>query len=203
MMNMIPRYFCCLIFFILTACNQGLVINTAADLPTPLTNQYPLNVAVIYDDTLREYVYSEDSEDRQNWNISIGSSQVDLFNKILPPLFKSIEVLNSTNTINSTYDAIISPKLIEIQFALPIETQIDLYEVWVKYDIAIQDSEGNIITTLPLSGYGKTPIKFFIQDEEGIATAANQAYRDAGAKLILAFESNPRIKQWLASKGLK
>ena len=44
-------------------------------------------------------------------------------------------------------------------------------------------------------------LQFLIQNEQGLAKAANQAYRDAGAKLILEFESHPEIKQWLTSKG--
>lgn len=43
------KLFYLFIFCLLTACNQQLVIDTAADLPTPLANQYPIDVAVIYD----------------------------------------------------------------------------------------------------------------------------------------------------------
>lgn len=199
---MLQRLNILFIFLLLTACNQEMVIDTTAELPTPLTNQYPLNVAVVYEDILRNYSYKEDSEDRENWNISIGPSQVDLFNQILPPLFKQVNVYENTNSVINSHDAIIIPKLVDIQFALPVETQIDIYEVWVKYDIQIQDTDGNVITTLALTGYGKSPLKFLIQDEEGLTMAANQAYRDAGAKLILEFESHPEIKQWLSSKNI-
>ncbi|MCZ6803235.1 MAG: hypothetical protein O7D86_04690 [Proteobacteria bacterium] len=173
------------------------------DVPVPLITQHPLDIAVFYEKELREHVYLENTEDRKNWSISTGASQLELFDQILSSLFKNINNITNLKTAStSSYDAIIIPKLMEMQFALPIETQSELYEVWVKYDVYIQHLNGDVIATLPLTGYGKMQTALFKNEKEGLKTAANLAFRDVGAKLVIQFQSSPEIQQWLSSKSI-
>ena len=53
-----------LLAVVLPGCNQSLTMETQTDVPTPLSIQLPLSMAVVYDDEFRNYIYQENSEDR-------------------------------------------------------------------------------------------------------------------------------------------
>jgi hypothetical protein len=181
-------------------CSNSLTLEAETDIPVPLVNQLPLNLGVYYDDAFRNYAYTEDSEDRPNWTISSGASQVMLFNKILPPMFKTVRQLDAIDTAgDENLDAILVPQIEEMQFALPRETGSDLYEVWIKYRIQMY-SDGELIAGWPITGYGKSSTEFLTSREEGLQAAINSAFRDAGAKFSLSFARVNEVNQWLSSK---
>ena len=183
---------------VLVGCTQSLTLETKSDVPAPLIMQLPLNVGVFFDDQFRNYVYQENSEDRPNWAISSGGSQVDFFNQILPSMFENITALSTSSAgENSGVDAILAPQIAEMQFALPQETKTDLYEVWIKYHIQLHSPDGELITEWPITGYGKSSTEFLKSRDEGIQTAINVAFRDAGAKFALSFPQIPEVKDWL------
>lgn len=196
--------FCLLL---LTACEQSMVLETTLDIPQPVDTKLPLDIAIFYEESLREYIYTENDDDRRNWAITIGPSQVAIFDQVLPSMFNSIAAIQNMDEANNQhYDAIIIPELKDIQFALPYETKTKIHETWIKYIIHIQESDGNIITDLNLTGYGKslpnTSIDFLLDEREGLVISTNEAYRDLAAKLIVSFQSNPDMKKWLLSKSV-
>ena len=85
---------------ILPACNQSLTMEAQTDVPTPLAIQLPLSMAVIYDDEFRNHIYQENSEDRPNWAIKSGDSQVELFDRVLPSMFSEISYYQNFVHIN-------------------------------------------------------------------------------------------------------
>lgn len=197
-----------LCFTILIACDRSLVVETKLEIPQPLASQLPLNMAVLYQQQLREYVYTENNEDRINWSISVGPSQIEMFDRVLPSMFKSIvEIERLSDAGKQQYDAILIPEIQDIQFALPHETKTDIHETWIKYNIYVQQADGETIANLNLTGYGKSPtntsVKFLLNEKEGLLLATNQAYRDLAAKLITRFRSHPDIQQWLTSKSIE
>jgi hypothetical protein len=199
------RYIFILCSILLTACGQSFIVETSLDVPQPVPSPLPLKMAVLYEPQLREYTYTENNEDRINWSIKIGPSQVQLFDLILPAMFTSIDhIEQSSNTEGQGYDAIIIPEIKDIQFALPFETKSTLHETWIKY--AIQQTNGIEITTMHVIGYGKssnkTSIKFMLNEKEGLLYATNQAFRDLAAKIIVTFQSNSDIQKWLVSKSI-
>ncbi len=201
------RYILILCSGLLTACGQSFIVETTLDIPQPVPSQLPLKMAVLYEPELREYTYTENNEDRINWSIKIGPSQVQLFDLILPTMFTSIDQIEQlSSTKGQTYDAVIIPEIIDIQFALPFETKSTIHETWIKYAIHIQQTNGTEITTMHVIGYGKSPnktsIKFLLNEKEGLLYATNQAFRDLAAKIIVTFQSNADIQQWLASKSI-
>ena len=194
---------CCLL--LLAACEQSMILETNLDIPQPIDITLPLNIAIFYEKSLREYVYTENSDDRRNWAITIGPSQIAIFDKVLPSIFSSIEIINNLDEAKyQDYDAVIVPEIKNIQFALPYETKTKIHETWIKYIIHIQEVDGKFITDLNLTGYGKsepnTSIDFLLDEREGLVISTNEAYRDLAAKIILSFQSDLTIKKWLDAK---
>jgi hypothetical protein len=194
---------CCLL--LLAACEQSMILETNLDIPQPIDITLPLNIAIFYEKSLREYVYTENSDDRRNWAITIGPSQIAIFDKVLPSMFSSIEIISNLDEAKyQDYDAVIVPEIKNIQFALPYETKTKIHETWIKYIIHIQEVDGKFITDLNLTGYGKsepnTSIDFLLDEREGLVISTNEAYRDLAAKIILSFQSDLTIKKWLDAK---
>ena len=194
---------CCLL--LLAACEQSMILETNLDIPQPIDITLPLNIAIFYEKSLREYVYTENSDDRRNWAITIGPSQIAIFDKVLPSMFSSIEIISNLDEAKyQDYDAVIVPEIKNIQFALPYETKTKIHETWIKYIIHIQEVDGKFITDLNLTGYGKsepnTSIDFLLDEREGLVISTNEAYRDLAAKIILSFQSDLTIKKWLDAR---
>jgi hypothetical protein len=185
------------LLFILSGCDQSLTMEAETDVPIPLAISLPLNMGVYYDDNFRNYIYEEDSEDRPKWAIKSGSSQVELFGRILPSMFQDISYVENTSGAQGV-DGILIPEVEEMQFALPRETKSDLYEVWIKYKVKLLDSKGEPVAEWPVTGYGKSSIEFLKSRDKGMQAAINSAFRDAGAKLSLTFTKIPPIREWLA-----
>ena len=184
---------------LVAGCNQSVQLRVESDVPIPVVNQYPLTVGVYYTDEFRNFVYTEDSEDRPNWKIESGPSQVQLFNQILPSMFQTVQEVK--NSSSDGYAATLQPRIEEMQFAMPQETKTDLYEVWIKYQMMLFDQSGQVIADWPVTGYGKSSTEFMKSRDSGLNTAFNQALRDAGAKFALNFNKNNDVRQWLADSG--
>ena len=113
--------------------------------PTPNINKIPLSIAIFYDDALREFSYMEYSETgREEINIESGESHIRLFNAVLPAMFEEVvEIGGIDDPMVQEVDAVFSPTIEEFQLALPEKTKLDVYEVWVKYNMRILDRSGN------------------------------------------------------------
>ena len=180
------------------ACSSSLAMKVESDVPTPLVDQQPLVVGVYYDDAFRNHVYSENTEDRPNWSIQTGASQVAMFDRILPAVFRETREVSGTSA--NGVDAILAPELAEMQFSLPRETRLEVYEAWVKYNIRLHDPSGASIAEWVITGYGKSPSEFMTNTEKAVNAAVNLALRDAGAKLSLGFDQVPEVNEWLKTR---
>lgn len=186
----------------LAGCAQSLTLQTTTDVPVPLVRQLPLNVAVYYSEAFRNYVYQENSEDRPDWNIGCGTSQVALFEQLLPSLFASVAHVDGTSYQgDQQVDFILAPEVEEMQFALPNETRTDLYEAWIKYRVRLYDPAGQPVGDWLLSGYGKSSTEFLKNRGEGLNSAINSALRDVGAKFTLGFAQSEVVQNWRAGRN--
>jgi hypothetical protein len=181
------------------ACTQSVSIRVDSDVPVPTVARIPLDMGVYYDAALRDYAYTEDTEDRPDWRIESGASQVALFDRILPSMFQSVATAQSTAGVAGVA-GVVAPRVAEMQFALPTETKTDFYEAWIKYQLQLYDADGQLVAEWPVTGYGKAETKLLKGKDEGLAAAINLAMRDAGAKLALGFEQVPDVRRWLALK---
>jgi len=185
---------------LISACSNKLTLEVDSEVPTPLATKLPVHVGVYYSENFRNFLFQEDSENRENWVIDNRESRVSLFNDILPSMFASVNMLESIDTADSTIDLIIEPQVMEMQVALPDETHSENYEAWIKYVIKMYHPNGDLLAQLPITGYGKTPTAIFKNKERGLSTAINMALRDIGAKLVLDVPRSPEVRTWLHTK---
>ena len=193
----------CLSFMLLSViagCNQSLDLKVDSEVPTPLVNKIPMAMGVYYADSFRNYAYHENSAERKNWDIESGPSQVALFDQVLPSMFKQVKHVKALPLgDNAGVQAVLVPSIQEMQFSLPKETHLDMYEVWIKYMIRMQDANGNVVAEWPITAYGKSTTKFMKNREQGLNGAMQLALRDAGAKMAIGFPKVTEVKQWLAA----
>ena len=185
---------------LLTACGTSNVI-IAGNFPTPNINKMPLSVAVYYDDALREFAYMEYTETgREEINIESGLSHIQLFNAVLPAMFDQVINVNSLeDAVSQNVDAVFAPAIEEFQLALPAKTKLDVYEVWIKYNMRLLTSEGDYIADRVLTSYGKTPTETFRSVENGINEATVVALRDLASSFSLSFAQVPEVRDWLSN----
>jgi len=196
------RYFpAFILLIIICGCSQSLALKVETEVPVPLVSKIPVSIGVYYDNTFRTHVYEENSADRQNWAIESGPSQVALFNQVLPSMFRDVRQLSSLPEagISSGLNAVLVPSIEDMQFSLPRETRLDMYEVWIKYKIRLLETNGNLITEWPLTAYGRTTTDSVKSRKKGLYGAMELALRDAGAKMVIGFPQAMGVKQWLAA----
>ena len=169
--------------------------------PTPNISKLPLTVAVYYDDALREFAYLEYSETgAEEFNIESGQSHIELFDSVLPAMFEEVVVVDSMEAAEARgVDAVFTPLIEEFQLALPTKTKLDVYEVWIKYNMRLVTAEGDYIADWVLTSYGKTPTETFRTTEAAINDAAVVALRDLASSFSLSFTQVPEVRDWLAS----
>ena len=185
--------------FLISCGVSNLVIQ--GSFPTPNINKIPLSVAVYYDDALRAFSYMEYSETgREEINIESGESHIRLFNAVLPAMFEEvIEVEGFDDPNVQGVDAVFAPVIEEFQLALPEKTKLEVYEVWIKYNMRILNSRGVSLADWVVTSYGKTPTETFLSVEDGINDAAIVALRDLASSFSLNFTRVPEVQDWLST----
>jgi hypothetical protein len=182
----------------LSACGVNNVV-IEGSFPTPNISPLPLSVAVFYDPALTEFAYIEYSETgAEEYNIASGQSHVELFNAVLPAMFDEVVVVGSLEEAEVLgVDAIFAPLIEEFQLALPSKTKLDVYEVWIKYNMRLMAADGEYIADWVLTSYGKTPTESMRSAESAINDAAVVALRDLASSFSLSFTQVPEVRDWL------
>jgi len=192
------RAFVVLAAISLSACGVNNVV-IEGSFPTPNISPLPLSVAVFYDPALTEFAYIEYSETgAEEYNIASGQSHVELFNAVLPAMFDEVVVVGSLEEAEVLgVDAIFAPLIEEFQLALPSKTKLDVYEVWIKYNMRLMAADGEYIADWVLTSYGKTPTESMRSAESAINDAAVVAPRDLASSFSLSFTQVPEVRDWL------
>ena len=190
-----------LLLFGLSSCGVSNVVIDGS-FPTPNIDKMPIAIAVYYDDALRDFAYLEYSETgREEYNIESGKSHVQLFNVVLPAMFDRVVFVDSMEEVPTLgVDAIFAPAIEEFQLALPAKTKLDVFEVWIKYNMRLLTPEGDYIADWVLTSYGKTPTQTFRSVEAAINDAAVVALRDLASSLALSFDQVPEVRDWLNNR---
>ena len=189
-----------LVALALSGCGVSNVV-IEGSFPTPNINKIPVTVAVYYDDAIRGFSYLEYSETGQEeFNIESGQSHMELFNAVLPAMFDRVIVVDNLEDARAEgVDAVFAPAIEEFQLALPAKTKLDVYEVWIKYNMRLLTAEGDYIADWILTSYGKTPTETFRSVADGINEAAVVALRDLASSFSLSFGQVPDVRDWLSS----
>jgi hypothetical protein len=190
----------CLIFFVQSCGTSSIVIE--GQYPSPNVAKIPLSIGVIYPQELIDFNYVEYSEiGEEEYRVQSGQSHRDLFDALLPSMFEKVVVLDSIESaVSQEVDIVFLPAIEEFQLALPSKTKLDVFEVWVKYNLRISDSEGEGIADWILTSYGKTPTRTMRSVENSINQAAVVALRDFASSFTLGFSQVPEIRQWLSQR---
>lgn len=174
--------------FLLVACSSKYVVE--GEYPAPLVPPIPIKMNLVIDQEFTDYVFSEKRVGQQDVVIEFGEAQTQLFNSLAESLFTGTDDEVQLNII---------PKISRFQYAFPRESQSQVYEVWLRYNIEIEEPDGRQIASWVLTGYGKTPTALLKTRTEAVNAAAIVALRDIGAQLSIGFKRQPDIALWLAS----
>lgn len=186
---------------VLASCGVSKVV-IEGSYPSPNVAKLPLTLAVVYDEPLRSFSYIEYSETgAEEFNIASGESHVALFDAILPAMFQSVVQAASLEDAEALgVDAIFVPTIDEFQLALPQKTKLDVYEVWIRYNLRFLAGDGGPIADWVLTSYGKTPTESMRTAGSAINDAAVVALRDLASSFSLSFAQVPEVRDWLASR---
>ena len=139
-------------------------------IPDPLVAKIEnFNLAVIYDDNIKNYQFENINSESGETTIKIdfANSQVNLFNKILQGFFPNlIELKNTSNEIQPNIDLYMESKLDTFELLTPTESRNDKYAVWLKYkiDISISLESTNIFSYYSSLFLIKYQSRFIIND---------------------------------------
>lgn len=169
--------------------------------PAPVGTQYPLTVGIYLSEDFRNFNHHEDSEDRDEWNINTGRAQKNLFETVLGSMFtQTVALAHYPEDLPANVELVIVPEVRELQFTMPRETRVNIFEVWIKYDMHAYDQSGKTVADWVITAYGKTPTAFLKSREDALAQAIDVALRDAGATLFTGFGRVPELQALLESK---
>lgn len=174
---------------LLAGCSTNVTVQ--GDFPSPLSHPLPVHGALVLDDSFRNYVY-QDQEDRK-LSFAVGDAQTAMMRSLATGLFRDVSELDSVGK-RSGQRLLVMPVVEEIQIAMPFETRLKVFEVWLKYNIRVYNHRGEPVADWIMSAYGKTPSRFLTSDEEALNQAAIVALRDAGARLLLELPRIPEIQ---------
>jgi hypothetical protein len=197
----------------LAACTSREVIVEGA-FPTPLVDPIPVSVGVLFTQEFKEHELVDDAKGRGeiSWRVSTGTAQVEFWSTLFPAFFQNVVFIESYDDLQ-TYDvdAVLVPQVADVQYAIPLYTNVKVYEIWMRYNLALVEpkqiiDEENATISLenmqpfaewPLTAYGKTPTAFMQSDTDAVNLAAVMALRDAGANFISSFLRVPGVMDWI------
>lgn len=175
-------------------------VEVSGSFPAPLTQSLPLSAVVVFDNAFRTYRF--ESVEGREVSIDVGQTQVDLFTAVSKSMFRETHISDALPT-DTNADLILVPKVEDVQISMPYQTKLNVFEVWIKYNLQVYDRNGEPVADWIMSAYGKTPTKFLKSDSEALNQAAIVALRDAGAHFVIGFTRVPEISHWLHNQATR
>lgn len=192
------RSFAAMVLVTLSGCATDVVVE--GSFPPALTRPLPVSATLVFEQPFREYIFRNESA--REVSIAVGTTQMALFTTVARSMFKQLATLDQL-PVSAATDLIIMPVVEEVQVAMPSETQLNIFEVWIKYNIRVFDANGTPLADWIMPAYGKTPTRFLKSDTEALNQAAIVALRDAGANLVTGFARVPEVADWLATRSAR
>jgi hypothetical protein len=191
------RIILALVPLLLAACSTNVVVS--GDYPSALTKPLPYHVGLVLNNSFTQYTFK--SEEEQDVTMALGQSQSKLFDRVFTDIFANKSrlqtVTKQTATTPNPIDLMIVPSVEEVQLAMPFETRLNVFEVWIKYNVQVFNGDGEPIADWLMSAYGKTQTRFLKSEEAALNQATTSALRDAGVRLIVGFKLIPEIRDWI------
>ena len=198
---------------VLLACTSREVV-VEGSFPTPLVDPVPVSLGVLFTEEFKKHQLVDDATGRGevSWRVSTGTAQVEFWSTLFSAFFQNVVFIESYEDLQ-TYDvdAILIPKVADVQYTTPLHTNVKVYEIWMRYNLALVEpeqiiDEENAAISLenmqpfaewPLTAYGKTPTAFMQSETDAVNLAAVMALRDAGANFITSFLRVPGVMDWI------
>ena len=190
---------------VLSACGaQQVTVN--GDFPTPLMDPLPLRIGIWYDEAFSTHEFFDDAAGRTeaSWLVKTGEAQVQMWDTVLGSMFVELVPMRGEpggSEMNEVVDAILVPHVDELQYAIPLHTNVKVYEIWLRYRFDLVLNNGDEIASWTMTSYGKTPTAFMRSDTDAVNLAAVMALRDAGANFITNFGRVPDVQNWLEKRS--
>lgn len=185
----------------LAACSTKEVVVTGS-FPPPLLESLPVTLGVWYEPEFSAHEFFDEAKGRaeSTWIVKTGEAQVQMWDQLLNGYFDKVKPMDgkpSPQQMNPAVDAILIPRVDELQYAIPAHTNVKVYEIWMRYAFQLVTTNGEPIAEWTMTAYGKTPTAFLQSDEAAVNLAAVVALRDAGAHFVTSFQKVPEVAQWL------
>lgn len=190
---------------LLSACGAKQVV-VQGKFPQPLMSKQPVTLGVFYPEEFRNHEFFDEAKGRNDsdWLVKTGEAQVAMWNTLFDGMFERVVFLEEAPDVATEtpdVDAILIPRVDELQYAIPTHTNIKVYEIWMRYAFDLSAPDGTAIAQWTMTAYGKTPTAFLQSDEAAVNLAAVVALRDAGAHFATLFPTVPDIADWLQSRN--
>lgn len=182
-----------LTLLVLGACSSVIAVKLNHTFPNVVSEPKDFSAALVFSHDFRTFVATPN----ENASIDIGSSQVDLMGRAFRGLFQRVEIVSSRDQVSPETQIVIIPSVREVQLSTPSDSYLNVYEVWIKYNLDIETADGEPIESWFMPAYGKTPDSMMLSRSDAITTASIVALRDAGAKLLLDFFRIPSVYSWM------
>lgn len=166
------------------------------NIPAMVAEPRELSAVLVMDDAFQTFI----AQPNEDTTIQIGAAQTEAMIRSFSGLFTWVQVVKSKDQARQTADLVIIPTVREVQLSSPSQSYLNVYEVWIKYNLEIETGDGVPIDNWFLPAYGKTPSSYLISRTTAIEDATNVALRDAGAKLMLDFFRIPAIYGWMQQR---
>ena len=186
------------ISILLTGCSTSIWVE--ADFPQPLVNRLPVRMGLILDDDLLDYVHYEELPRQASYTIQIGEANELMLVQLFQSMFTDIEQFDNFSLIQSNrarIDGVLWPTLDRFEFDVPIGQRDEFVEVWVQYIVKLYETDGQLVTEWPVSGYGKAEL---IDRKDALNRAIVVAMREVGATISTKFSDQPDLRNWLQEK---
>lgn len=171
-------------------------VQVTQNIPPMVAEPRDLSAVLVLDQDFQSFVAQPDKDT----SIQIGAAQTEAMIRSFSGLFTWVQVVSSKDQARQNADLVIIPSVREVQLSTPSESYLNVYEVWIKYNLEIASGDGVPIDNWFLPAYGKTPSSYLISRSTAIEDAAYVALRDAGAKLMLDFFRIPAIYGWMQQR---
>jgi len=190
---------------LLGACGPANVV-VKGNFPDPLMEPVPIKMGVWYGEDFAGHEFHDEAKSRSesSWIVKTGEAQVQMWDTVLAGMFTELVPMKGApgpQQMNPVVSAVLIPHVDELQYTIPTHTNINIYEIWMRYRFELVTTSGEPIAEWTMPAYGKTPTAFLRSKEEAVNMAAVMALRDAGANFATNFTRIPEVQAWLEERG--
>ena len=183
---------------LLAGCSSSVWVE--AEFPQPLVEALPVRMGLILDDALIDYVHYEEIPQQATYTIQIGEANELMLGGLFESMFAALEPVDDlplAQTDAYRIDGVLRPELQRFEFDVPIGEKDEFVEVWMQYLVRLYNTDGQLVTEWPVSGYGKAELG---NREASLNRATVVAMREVGAVISTQFSEQPDVEYWLQER---